>query len=317
MSLRYLKCNILILLIPILFLIGSSEPNNEQLVSFYSDKLDHEFILTRVDGIAGLAHLENGITQPVSKLLELSKSDQSFEQLISSWVLAKISAGQYIERLNGQVSIEYDKLLEGTDAVFAARTAFLAVLEDEIASNQELNRSLPKLYNMARGSDTGSQLLAAWSLNAMGTKVTRETAAHGLEQAAASLDPDHGNYTRHLLYIRINGSTARPFFSDKLESIINEYDFGSDPFSKKAQTIYTLAAIQYPSKPKVLNEYRESLAKRLQNVLYHDIAVSDLLAAGPYACSDFITKTLETALLKIDDPDEREDIERALKMCNP
>lgn len=298
--------------------VPPAEPSENDLKRYYLARLDEAYVTGRIDGMAGLAHLGRSARDVAQELENLTGGRSLFEQLIACWALATINAPQERSPVEQRASVERGRLSEGRFNEVAARVAFLAAFSRAgNKSTRFLDAVLPELYSRARGDDQEDRLLAAWALHEIGTTVTRETANRTLSLAAAGMDPGHGNYTRHLLYLRMIGPPARSYFTKKVSSIIKSYDFGGDIFSKRARTVRTLAVLHYPGEPDEVVRYRKRLSDRLDSPLTDDRAVDDLLAAGPFVCSEDIVNKLTMTMSGTDDASDRRSLEQALSVCRP
>lgn len=293
----------------------SQQPDQTLLKRFYIDKLDDYYWLSRVDGISGLAHLLSGGQEEIPELVTHTETGSAFEQLVALWALARIKHPGNRELLRSRTSAETEKVGEGSFRELAARVAFLASYNRNRQMLQLLDRVLPDLYNAARSNDLEKQLLSAWALYEMDTPVTRETAGRALERASGALDPDHADYTRHLLFVRLTGSPAESFFSVKLSSIIKNHNFEGDLFSRKARTVRTLAELSYPKELRLLETFREQLADMLQHPLQDATALSHLITAGPFSCSESIRNILQKEMQKADDSKDRQELQKAMRIC--
>lgn len=304
-----------ILFLGFIFLPAGQHTDRNLLQRFYIEKMNHQYWLTRVDGMAGLAHIRENERVEIPELLNHTESESEFEQLISLWALAKISYPGNNRFLQNRAFSEMEKLEEGSFREVAARAAFLAAFDNNQEMLSLLDRILPDLYNAARSNNLEKLLIASRALYEIDTQVTKETADRALKKASAELNPDHALFTRHLMYIRLVGAPGKRFFTEKLKSIINNHDFNDDLFSAKAQTVRTLVELLYPEEPELLTLYREQLAERLQHPLQDAAAFSDLMAVGPHACSGSIKSILKADLQGSDDGKARQDIQQALLMC--
>lgn len=291
-------------------------PSKGHLVRYFRQMLDNPFYGDRMDGIAGLGHMGSAASGAVPALIQKTTAESvpEFYRLLAYWALARIDAPGVTETIQDALAGESGKEVSGDFNLIAARAAFLAAGK---APNRTLDRYLPALYNHARSGDTSEKILAAWALLEIGTSVTEETALKALDAVSGELDPEHGNYTRHLRYLRLLG--PRPGIdavAGKLEELLVNHEFRLMLVSRKAQTAFTLAVLSYPEVPAALNRYREEVREKLSHSVFNNSALRDALALGPFAC----TGPIENALAAIDrDPDEeddeREEARRALKTC--
>jgi len=304
---------------PGLILQGCSQPQYEvyipgksQLLEYHRDQLEHRYPVIQFNGIVGTARLGNEAVEAVPSLKDIVRKRESYAAL---WGLAKIDLNGERDFLQEYAKKAEQQLLDGGFPEIAFHTAFLAAYYRGNRSPGFFNNVLPELYNSARGNDPGDRLLAAWALYEIDTDVTRERADGAIRDVASSLNPDDGMYTRLLTYIRLIGRPALPLVSNKLNTLIKNYDFGTDWASKKAQTVATLAALQYPDAPDVLASYQQELADALDSPLSDDTALSKLRLAGPYLCSDKAVTVLKKEIRSENDRSDREEMQWAVDLC--
>lgn len=294
----------------------AAELGRRQLVRHFEAKLRHPYHAQRIDGLAGLAHLGQDAAEATPLLLVRASAGASFERLVAAWALVKTGGPADLPFLEQRAAEERQSLLTGRFPVTAARVAFLATAHRETSPPGFLDKALPALYNRARLGDTAERLLAAWALYQIDTAVTRDVADEALAEAAASLDPGHGSYSRHLLYLRLIGPRARTQVAPALRSLIQSGDFGDDVAARRAQTLATLATLYYPEAPDMLIPYRARLRQRLDHPLTDAGALRDLLVLGPYGCDPDITELLRARLRAANDHSEQDRIAPAIGMCS-
>lgn len=291
-------------------------PEANQLARYYTDKLNNRFYGDRMDGITGLGHLGKAASGSVPTLIAKSKTEQNnFYRLLALWSLAKTSTPDALSRSRSQAEKEKQHLLNGRFPEVAARTALLASIDRSDANLLKLNGSLPSLYNKARDGNLTEKLIASWALYEIGTPITKQAADRSMTAAAKTLSPDHGNYTRHLRYIRLVGSSAHRFFASKLRSLLKSYDFKIGLTPKRALTSYTLATITYPGENPVVNQFLKDINSRMDSMLDRDSALDDVEVLGPFACSQQVVENLRKIAGETGDQSDKEQAKKALGYC--
>lgn len=312
----------LLLLFSLLLFLGLSvnaqdAPTSDQLIRFYQNQLDNEFYGDRMDGIVGLGHLGKKASAAASLLVDHSKAEQNnFYRLLTLWALAEIGTYESFGRSRSEALKEKPQLLDEPFREIAARTVLIATVDQSSENMMDLNRALPKLYNAARnGEDLTEKLTALWALFEISTSVTIRTAEQAITPVTEELSPEHGNYTRHLRYIRLIGPSAQPSFADKLSQLLNSYEFSIGLVPKKALTVYTLAAISYPDEAPAVTQFRRNINERLNSVLTRGSALDDARALGPFVCSKDIVSSLQNISETSNDESDQEDAEYVLSVC--
>lgn len=134
-----------------------------------------------------------------------------------------------------------------------------------------------------------------------------------LGPAATLLAPSHGNYTRHLVLVRLVGPPAAPFVIGPLERIARGHDFGADLFGRYARTSFTLAVHASPRQP-LVREFRRVLPGRLHSFLDRSQALRETLVLGPYPCSPPLLSGLKVVAGRGNEAD-RKTARRCLEVC--
>lgn len=281
---------------------------------FFGEKLHHPYALVRIDGIVGLGRL--GTVKAVSQLTEIAEKASGFERLVALWALARIGTPDALAETGRQVERERSRLLEGSFYELAARTAFLAGLNPDESGLRLLDRALPKLYTEARKGNLEERLLAAWALYEIGTPVTAVTADETMATVANELDPEHGNFTRQLLFIRLVGPPATKFMAPKLKNLLRSYPFKPGLAPKRALTAFTLAFITAPEEPPTVRAFREKLARDLGKPLRDFEALENIRALGPFACTPGMVEKLRQKVGEETDEEERKLAGENLRRCD-
>lgn len=279
---------------------------------FFENKLNHGYSLVRVDGIVGLGRF--GGAGAAAKLAEVSEQSSGFERLLALWALARTGTPEARAEIDSAADEERARLEEGSFYELAARTAFLAAYHSGSAPHL-FDRVLPPLYNRARRGDLEERLLAAWALYEIGSPVTAATADEAMAAAVAELDPGRGNYTRHLLLIRLVGPPAAESMTPKLKSLVRSHPFEPGLAPKRSLTAFTLAFIAYPKDLPVVAEFREKLGRDLEKPFRDFGALEDIRALGPFACTTGLVEKLRENVVEQRDDQERELAEENLRMC--
>ena len=291
-------------------------PSKERLVHFHRRGLNAAFYGDRMDAIAGLARMGNVSREVVPELVNKIESDREspFYRMLAGWALARIGTSEARRAIRDMMWEEPDLRREARldFPIFAARVAMLAAAQGE---NRNLDRYLPPLYNRSRTGNLTERILAGWALLEIGTPVTRETARRGLNEVSRKLDPEHGNYTRHLRYLRLLGAHAPDTVITRLAAILETHDFGISIARKRSLTAYTIATIAYPERPDVLERYLSEVAEELESVVFRGGALRDVVNLGPFACSDTVVNELRSIAVEASDDDDRAVASDALSVC--
>lgn len=284
-----------------------------RLTAFYAADLDYGYFLPRIHASAGLGHLGSTAAGKVARIQELAREGSGLESLVALWALARIGTPEALAMAEARAAGEEERLLQGAPAEQAARVAFLAALPGGQTGRADLDRALPRLYNVARKGRESDKLLSVWALCEIGTPITIEVANEALRSVAARIDPGHGYFTRHSTFLRLIGPPAGKYLADRLVDIIRHHDFSADLFAKRAQTVLTLALVASPEHPGVA-AFRQELPLRLATRIDRSQALADMLALGPFACSSGTIAELQE-IVGARDRSDREEARMGLQNC--
>jgi hypothetical protein len=295
---------------------AQNSPSAKQLVQFYQEQINSKYYGDRMDAIVGLGHLGDEASGMADRLIKQSRTEQNnFYRLLCLWSLAEIGTYDGFEWSQKQARFEKPELTNGSFREVAARTALLASTNRGGNNMSDINRSLSDLYNKARGGDLTEKLTSIWALFQLGTSVTISTAERAASSAAGELSAEHGNYTRHLRYIRLVGPQAHKFFADKLAALVGNHEFSTGLTPKRALTAYTLAVIAYPDETPAVEQFKKDINERLNSPLSRGSALDDASALGPFACSRDIVSSLRDISENSSDDSDREEAENVLSFC--